>query len=212
MILPKIIGQVRLPVVLAALNVALLAVFFSYLEPLSSDLELRRNNMQNSSVRVRASLDVAAMELEKLAQSGDAYAKLLERGFLDPQDRLEASKLLDRLRKAYGLTSISYEIAPERTFDDPLVGNSGFTVASTTITITMDGLLDTDLIEFVRAVVDELPGQVRLVTLILERSSTPTDESLATLRDGRSVDLVTGEAVLEWRVLRPPAEKTVQQS
>ncbi len=212
MILPKTIGQVRLPVVLAALNVALLAVFFSYLEPLSSDLEFRRNNLHNSSVRVRASMDVAAMELEKLAQSGDAYAKLLEQGFLDPQDRLEASKLLDRLRKVYGLTSISYEIAPERTFDDPLVRNSGFTVTSTTITIKMGGLLDTDLIEFVRAVVDELPGQVRLVTLVLERLPTPTDESLAILRDGRSVDLVTGEAVIEWRTLRPPAEKTVQQS
>jgi hypothetical protein len=212
MILPKIIGQVRLPVVLAALNVALLAVFFSYLAPLSSDLEFRRNNTQNSSMRVRASLDVAAMELENLAQSGDAYAKLLEQGFLDPQDRLEASKLLDRLRKANGLTSISYEIAPEKTFDDPVVRNSGFTVTSTRITITMEGLLDTDLIEFVRAVVDELPGQVRLVTLILERLSTPTDESLAILRDGRSVDLVTGEAVIEWRTLRPPAEKTVQQS
>ena len=212
MILSKTIGQVRLPVVLAALNVALLAVLLSYLLPLSGDLELRRNNLQNSSMRVRASLDVAAMELEKLAQSGDAYEKLLEGGFLEPQDRLEASKLLDRLREAYGLTSISYEIAPERTFDDPLARNSGFTVASTTISISMDGLLDTDLIEFVRAVVDELPGQVKLVTLILERSSTPTDESLAILRDGRSVDLVTGEAVLEWRVLRPPAEKTAQQS
>lgn len=208
----KNLGQILIPVLLAVLNAGLAAVWLLYLEPKASALEADLKKFERSTRQVRIVLGDRTDQLESMATFGKQYEVLVERGFLKPQDRLGASKLLDQLRAAYGLRAIQYQISPERVIDAPSLRQKGFTIVSSTMTVTMSGLLDTDLIEFCRRVMDEFPGQVRLKSLSLTRQARPDDETLATLRDGRLVDFVVGEAVFEWRTLNPLDSKTAQQS
>ncbi len=208
----KDIGQILLPVLLAVLNAGLAAAWLLYLEPEASDLGARLKSFERSTRQLRIVLGDKTDQLESMAKLGKQYEALVENGFLEPQDRLGASKLLDQLRAAYGLRTIEYRITPERVFNAPSLRQKGFTIVSSTMTVTMTGLLDTDLIEFCRGVMDEFPGQVRLRSLSLTRQARPDDETLATLRDGRLVDFVAGEAVFEWRTLNPLDSKTAQQS
>ncbi len=208
----KDLGQSILPALLAVLNAAFAAVWLLYLEPQASDLEAELKTFERSARQLRIVLGERTDQLESMATFGKQYEALVKRGFLEPQDRLGASKLLDQLRAAYGLRTIQYQIAPERVFNAPAFRQKGFTIVSSTMTVTMSGLLDTDLIEFCRGVMDEFPGQVRLKSLSLMRQARPDDETLATLRDGQLVDFVVGEAVFEWRTLNPLDSKTAQQS
>ncbi len=207
----KDLGQILLPVLLAVLNAGFAAVWLLYLEPEASDLEARLKTFERSTRQVRVELRDKTDQLESMATFGEQYEALVEHGFLEPQDRLGASKLLDQLRAAYGLRAIQYQIAPERVIDAPSMRQKGFTIVSSTMTVTMSGLLDTDLIEFSRGVIDEFPGQVRLKSLSITRQARPDGETLATLRDGQLVDFVAGEAVFEWRTLNPLDSKTARQ-
>ncbi len=208
----KDLGQIILPVLLAVLNAALAAVWLLYLEPEASDLKAELTTFERQTRQLRIVLSEKKDQLDSMEKMGDQYKALVGHGFLEPQDRLAASKLLDQLRAAYGLRAIQYQISPERVIDAPALRQKGFTIVSSTMTVTMSGLLDTDLIEFCRAVMDEFPGQVRLKLLSLTRQARPDDETLATLRDGQRVDFVVGEAVFEWRTLNPLDSKTAQQS
>ena len=156
----KDLGQFLLPALLAVLNAGFAALWLLYLEPEGSDLEARLKNFERSTRQLRIVLGDKTDQLESMATLGEQYEALVEHGFLEPQDRLAASRLLDQLRAAYGLRTIQYRIAPERVFDAPELRRKGFTIVSSTMTVTMTGLLDTDLIEFCRGVIDEFPGQV----------------------------------------------------
>lgn len=199
------LSKLGLPALLAVVNAALLVVWLGYLEPLSTDLALRHKALRNEAASLRAPLEKATSDFDQIVRSRAAYEKLLERRFLEPQDRLGAARLLAELRGTYGLTSIEYKIAPERVLDDPSAHKSGWAIISTRLTIAMRGMFDTDLIAFTRAVANRLPGQVKLLALSVTRLARPTEGRLAALRDGQPVEFVSGQAVFEWRTLRPLA-------
>ena len=195
--------RIGLPVVLAVLNLALVALWLGVLAPLTEDFEFRKRAIHNANSGLRGQIDLTQRTLETMEVSFDRYAVLVAQGFLDAQDRRGATKLLDKLRAIHGLTSIQYEIAPEQVLDDPTTRKTGFAIVSTRITVKMRGLFDADLVEFAQAVIDEFPGQVRPLSFSLQRLAAPTEGALATLREGKLVDFVGGELVFEWNTLRP---------
>ena len=195
--------RVGLPVALAVVNLALVAVWLGVLAPLIEDFEFRKRATQNANSGLRSQIDLTQRTLETMEVSLDRYAELVARGFLDPQDRRGATKLLDKLRADHGLTSINYEIAPEKVLDDKTTRQTGFAIVSTRVTVKMLGLFDADLVEFAQAVIDEFPGQVRPLSFSLKKLAPPTEASLALLREGKLVEFVGGELVFEWNTLRP---------
>ena len=195
--------RVGLPVALAVLNLVLVVVWLGVLAPLVEDLEVSKRATQNANSSLRGQIDRTQRTLETMEVSLDRYAALVARGFLDPQDRRGATKLLDKLRGDHGLISISYEISPEQVFDDRTTRKTGFAIVSTRVTVEMRGLFDADLVEFAQAVIDEFPGQVRPLSFSLKKLAPPTEASLALLREGKLVEFVGGELVFEWNTLRP---------
>lgn len=204
----KTAGQFILPILLAALNAVMLVALISFLQPMIDDLDLQYNRQQSQARQLQAKVRSTQRELDLLADSKATFERLLGDGFLDRQNRLAAAKTLERLRGAYGLAGLQYEIRPEARRGDLVPAGQDLSVISTEVSITMRGLLDTDLVAFARAVTDELPGQVRLKSLALQRARTPDEDGLQALRDGQWVSFVQGKAVFEWRTLRfPTAEE-----
>lgn len=199
-------SQITLPVLLAVLNVLLLAALLVVLQPIIDDLRVQRDQHRAQVSQLQAQVRDAETELEMLADSRASFEELLAGGLLDSQDRLAAARTLERLRAEYGLTSIKYEMEPERTLPEMVPAGADVTVVSTTISVSMKGLLDTDLMKFARAVARELPGQVRIRALHLERGMRPEEASLAALRSGQLVSFVVGSAEFEWRTLRFPVQ------
>lgn len=202
-----IFRKAGMPVLLAVTNVVLLGLWLGVLAPLTEEFEFKKRASDNATAGLRGQKEKSEHLLATIDESRDRYAALLARGFLDPQDRLGVTKLLDQLRSVHGLTSIHYEIAPERVLEDRETLRTGFTIVSTKITVGMKGLFDADLVSFAQAIIDDFPGQVRPLSLNLQRISSPTEASLKALREGNLVNFVGGEFVFEWNTLRPVVKK-----
>ncbi len=193
------------PVGLGLLNIALIGFWFAVLTPGLDALDLEMRKLRAVNVNLGNQVAINTLALETIDENRDRFTGLRKRGFIDPQNRLGATKLLDRLRQVHGLTSIYYEVAPETLSDDRA---TGFNIVSTRVTVTMRGLFDADLLEFTQAIVDEFPGQVRPLSFSLLKLGAPTEATLRALREGQLVDFVGGELTFEWNTLRPIAKQT----
>ena len=188
---------------LAAINAGLVGLWLGYLDPQVSELGLRSRSLRTMADGIRNAHSARAEEFERMNKNRDRYNDLLDSGFVSPQDRLGAAKLLEELRETHGLSSIQYEIAPEKLIDDQTLRKTGYWVVSTRITVLVQAMFDTNVIDFTQAVVDRFPGQVRVLSLTLQQLARPTAEILEALRNGDVVDFAASELVFEWNTLRP---------
>ena len=198
----------RLPVGLGLFNILLGGLWFAVLTPEMESLDLEFRQLKAANINFRNQVDLNSQALEAIDENRKIFTGLRERGFIDPQNRLGVTKLLDRLREEHGLTSIYYEVFPETLYDDRATQATGFSIVSTKIKIIMRGLFDADILEFTQAIVDEFPGQVRPLAFSLTKLNEPTETTLRDLREGRLVDFISGELTFEWNTLRPVTKKT----
>ena len=204
----RALRQYSLPVGLGLFNLFLAGLWLVVLAPQLDALDLEKRQLRASNINLRNKVEANTMALETIDENRLRFAGLRQRGFIDRQDRLGATKLLERLRETHGLTSIYYEIAPETLYDDQATRATGFNIISTRITVRMHGLFDADLLEFAQAIVDEFPGQVRTLSFSLLKINTPTAAILSALRKGELVNFVSGELTFEWNTLLPIVKKT----
>ena len=197
-----------LPAGLGLFNAALAGLWFAVLAPQLDSLDLEMRALRAANFGLRNQIDENSMALETIDENRERYTALNKRGFLDPQDRLGVTKLLDRLREIHGLTSIYYEISPETLIDDRTTRATGFNIVSTKIVVSMRGLFDADLLEFTQAIIDDFPGQVRPISFSLVKMGAPTEAILGLLREGKLVDFIGGELTFEWNTLRPISTET----
>ena len=188
---------------LVAINAGLVGLWLGYLDPQVSELGLRSRSLRTTADGIRNAHGASADEFERMKKSRNRYNDLLDRGFVSPQDRLGAAKLLEELRETHGLSLIRYEISPEKLIDDRTLRDTGYWVVSTRITVFMQAMFDTNVIDFTQGVVERFPGQVRVLSLTLQQLARPTAETLEALRNGDVVDFAAGELVFEWNTLRP---------
>lgn len=204
----KTLRRFAMPVALGLLNTVLIGLWLAVLTPEldAADLEMRKFRAGN--INLRNQIDTVTVDLESIDDNRIKFANLRERGFIDHQNRVGATKLLDRLREIHGLTSIYYEISPETLYDDQATRATGFNIVSTRITVRMRGLFDADLLEFTQSIIDEFPGQIRPLSFSLLKLSAPTEETLNALRKGEKVNFIGGELTFEWNTLRPIVKNT----
>lgn len=204
----KTVRRFAMPFALGLLNIVLIGLWLAVLTPEidAADLEMRK--FRASIINLRNQIDTVTVDLESIDDNRIKFASLREHGFIDPQNRVGATKLLDRLREIHGLTSIYYEISPETLYDDQATRATGFNIVSTRITVRMRGLFDADLLEFTQSIIDEFPGQIRPLSFSLLKLSAPTEATLNALRKGEQVNFIGGELTFEWNTLRPIVKKT----
>ncbi len=193
---------------LGLINIALAGLWFAVLTPQLDALDLEKRKLRANNISLNNQFQINTDALETIDENRIKFASLRQRGFMDRQDRVGATKLLDRLREIHGLTSIYYEIAPEVLYDDRATRATGFNIVSTRIMVRMRGLFDADLLGFTQAIIDEFPGQVRPLSFSLLKLSAPNEATLGTLRKGELVDFVGGELTFEWNTLRPIVKNT----
>lgn len=204
------IGALRrysLPVGLGLLNLVLIGLWFAVLTPALDALDLEMRKLRANNINLGNQIDTNTVALETIDDNRLRFAGLRQRGFIDHQNRMGATKLLDRLREVHGLTSIYYEVSPEILYDDRATRATGFNIVTTRIVVTMRGLFDADILEFTQAIIDEFPGQVRPLNFSLLKLSAPTEKTLSLLREGKLVDFISGELTFEWNTLRPVEKK-----
>lgn len=192
------------PLLLLAVNLGIAGLAASVVYGYTGQQLSLRDRLTSTLHELNYRRDTTAEDLAYVAANQAAYDQLMDQGLLAPLDRLAAAGLLERLRRDHGLNRLHYSFSPER--EEPLGSGplSRITVRTTEVAIDLAGMTDLAVVGFAEALVAELPGDVRIVGLRLERKLAIDEHLLARVRAGEAVDLVEGRLELEWRALHQP--------
>lgn len=175
-----------------------------YLRP-----ELTRQKQMTAATRDAAiSLNVQMNNISARKARDDAERRefeTLERvGFLGQQNRLEAARLLEKLRIQHRISGLEYQIEPVQMLSilrQP--ENEGVIMSVSKISLSMRGFLDGDLRDFTMAVKRGLPGHITLTAMEMTKLTPLDNELLVEISRGGGTELVGGTAEMQWQVARP---------
>jgi hypothetical protein len=166
------------------------------------------NRLRGDLLTLRGETSRMLGEAQQLRQIMAEYQRLQAEGLMLPQDRLAAIRLAERQAQMHQLSRMQVTLGPESVMEGPAFTQGDVTVATSNVTVDMGGLLDRNLVEYVRGVQQQLGGRTQIGSLAMEKErSIPENADL----DPRSIsDInVRGTVVLNWRTIKapPPAKQ-----
>jgi hypothetical protein len=191
--------SIRRVLALLATNLLLGGLALAIAHDYANEREAARDRLSRQMRVLTSERALGEEEQAYLEANLAAYQAVVRAGLLDPPDRLAVAALLEDLQKAHGLNAIRYSVSPQ--LERPLGPGGGMSVLSTSVTIDMSGIADTDMLDFVQSVETAFPGDIRVTALRLNRLETVDGALLARLQAGEPIDLVEGHLAFEWRTL-----------
>ena len=163
------------------------------------------NRLRAELSTLRGGTAQSQSEAQQLRQLLPQYQKIEAEGLTRPQDRLAAIRAAERLGPVHQLNRLQITLGPEATVDGPAFRQGDVVAVATDITLETGGLLDSHLVDYIRAVQHEIAGRTQVTRLALEKER-PIPESAEFDPKGLSEIYVRGTVVLNWRSIRvPPA-------
>lgn len=172
-----------------------------FLMPEVERLERAIANTGDASFVIKRKLRDLEQQAERIAADRADFATLTDTGIFEPQNRLQAARLLEELRMRHGLSGLEYQILPVKRVTLERSGESGIEIVMSDLTLDMRGFLERDILDFLQAIVGELSGDVTINSLEFTRSGEPEAAVLREVRNGTATELVQGQASLSWRTL-----------
>lgn len=203
----KVIGFQR--VLLLMVLAGLLALFFAYStygltpEIKQTERQLRVNRKEVGELTEDVNKLVEGMKTYE-SQKG-TFEVLQNKGFFDPQNRLETRQRIKEMREESRLLSVGIDIGSAVEEQNELAKEAGLKVLNTDISFTLDALEDIDIYNFIYLMNYGFPGQVIINTLSIKKQQDITQPLLRKLGSGDHETLVKANLTANWRTLVPDA-------
>lgn len=110
-------------------------------------------------------------------------------------------KIFDDYKKQYKLSEATLDLSTPTELTD-MYKTDTTVVVSSNVSVKFKVISDEYALSFVDAVMNNLPGYVKLEKLSLTRIGEITDETLLRVSRGEIPELVTGEITFQWRDLK----------
>jgi hypothetical protein len=144
-------------------------------------------------------LDRSRQQQQLIATHLADYQALVERGFVDAEDRLAWIEAAQNANRDAGLYGLDYRLTP-RTTSPPAIAQ-GLPLGQTTMTLNLPLLVETDLPRYIAALKARAPGLVRVHGCRLSRLGDAPFEALNQPR-------LQAECELEWFTVATPPGNT----
>jgi hypothetical protein len=134
------------------------------------------------------------------------YQALRQKGFLEPQSRMQAASLIESLALTHKINELKYEFRPEERHKLN-VPRADVEVVSSTIMLQLNALLDEDIFAFLDAVTQRLKGHVAVRGFRIGRMEEDFGGILKRVSTGARPSTVTAQLVIDWTTMsvRDPA-------
>ncbi|MEQ1887781.1 MAG: hypothetical protein ABL951_01220 [Alphaproteobacteria bacterium] len=181
----------------------IMAACFGYLAPELENIRQMTAAANDSAASVTIQLnDISARKVRDAADRNLFYA-LEKDGFVGDQNRLNAARILEKLRVRHHISGLEYQIDPVETISilrQP--ENTGEKMSVSKISLGMRGFLDRDLRDFTAAVKRGLPGYLTITDIEMEKLETPSDELLMQIGAGKGTELLKGSVQFLWQAVQ----------
>ena len=128
------------------------------------------------------------------------YQALREKGFLEPQSRLQAAGLLESLAITHKINELKYEFRPEERHKLN-VARADVEVVSSTILLQLNALLDEDIFGYLDAITQRLKGHVAIRGFKIGRMDDDMGSILKRVAAGTRPSNVTAQLVIDWTTM-----------
>ena len=161
-------------------------------------LEFERRDdrsMEQRLAQAKARLETARKEQEDMRTSAETFRVLLDRGVLTEERRIDLIEMVDRLKAEYHLTSLDYEVLPQRPLLLP--GARAFKaidVLATRVKFRLQAPHDGDLLGFIDSLSKHPRSFFNLERCVLQRVEAGTQSGVQAR--------VEAECWLEWITVR----------
>jgi hypothetical protein len=158
--------------------------------------------------QTRQRLNLAQKEVASLGKLEEDYKAVLDKGLMEPQDRLAAERIIEAARHASRLarSETKYTIHPEK-FQPVTLGGANYEQSTSNIDFSLAALTDRDIFAFIEKFSADMPGRIVTDMVVLRREGELSGETLDKVQAGGTIALVKGEAKMRWITLRKPAAK-----
>ena len=199
--IPQIGGVSPAFAAVAAFFIAVVLLCMLVLGPKTEALEDAIADTQSENFATKRKLRDLAKEASLNAEDRAAFELLRQAALFEDQSRLRAARLFDALRELHRLSALEYQILPVRRTALARPGEKGVELFTSTISLDMRAVLEGDILNFVQAAIDDLPGKVIIDSLELTRLAVPDGQALRRIRTTGRTELVRGQASLSWHTL-----------
>ena len=174
-------------------------VCFGYLRPELANYRQMTNAALDAAVSINAQInDLAARKARDDADRRE-FQMLEKDGFLGEQNRLNAARILERLRVQHRISGLEYQIgAVDKVTIPGHPENTGIVMSSSKISLNMR--------DFTTAIQRGLPGHVTVTEIEIVKLASPGNDLLALISRGGGTELVSATVELQWQAVQPAKE------
>ncbi len=182
---------------------AISAGCYIYLLPDLASFQQMKTAANDGVISINIQMNDLSARKAREAQDRNKFDLLAGRGFIGPQNRLDAARILESLRVQHRISSLEYQIEPVKTVTIlRQSGNSSETLNVSEISLNMRGFLDSDLRNFIAALKRGLPGFVTITEVEMEKISAPDAALLSQISLGGGSELVEGSLKILWQAMQ----------
>ena len=170
-----------------------------------SQQEEQRKTLDRSVRNMRRDVTKLTAENKQFQEAYSVFVDIPEQkkatNFADLPSRIRVLQpILRDMRRDFFLSRLEADVASVNQLDGKFqVGNLG--TSSARLRLTFSGLSDELIFAFLDKIRETLPGYLRLNTLVMDRQRELNNSVLREIADGRRTEVVSGEAVFEWKVM-----------
>jgi hypothetical protein len=198
--------RVLILLLLIVVNVTLFVSLGSYFKPEIKGAKNRLSVLKEQASQQLQDLEQARLEIDQLDQTIETFNALKDEGFLDDQDRRNASDLLQRIEKITNMVSARAQIQSAIFEDDIHAAKAGHRIMASPIKLELQALDDVDIYRYLYFVENSLPGHVSIDKFSMKREGDVTAELLRAISSGSAPALVSAELTMIWRTMLPTSD------
>ena len=183
------------------LEIAILALGYFILDDLMADRVAQVSQLRGALGQIRRQNERQRHDLDAYPELKRRYDEAMAAGIANPLDRLALIRFANEWADSRRLSDFRYTLSAAEA--DKTKASSRHIVENDKISFECGALLDTDVVDFMNALIAQQPGHYRVAGFSLERAHEPDEAVLASVRRGGVPALVKAKLDLQWTGIMP---------
>jgi len=188
---------------LLVINALLGAIVFMYLVPQEQSTQKSLRSLNSQISTVQTDLTNLRIDFDELEKQRSTYERLVQRGFLNGQDRRAAVRDLEDLDERSGLIFSKISIGGGEIDEHPEALKAEHVVLSSPISVTLEAMDDVDVFNYIHLLSNVFPGHISVDEMVIKREIDVSGDVLRAIASGEEPKMVEGRLELTWRTMMP---------
>lgn len=197
------IKRIFILLVLAALNLILLASVYGYLQPANADKSLQLRRVSAKVKTLEAEVADYQVEFSQLTSKQQQFDELKDSGFFSEQGRREAQAIFERIQSEANVISATANIQPGILVDDAEAAKADHRILKSDITVRIEAFDDVDVFRYLYLIEHFFPGHVVIKSMTMERTMNVNGTILRAIASNSNPILVRADIDMVWRTMIP---------